>query len=113
MPNANKATGTRFQTAVTNELLAAGLPAIQPRQTEWFDVGDIHVGDDVVMQAKAWRDMAGALRDGTAGAMEQARRAKRRFGVAVIKRPGKSAREAYVAMPLHVFIDLLHSRQSP
>lgn len=94
-------------------LTAAGLMATKPRQTKWYDVGDIWLADDVVLQAKAWRNLTGALSAGTSGAKLQATRAKRRFGFAVIKRPGKGAGEAYVVMPLATFVEFEKSRVRP
>ena len=110
MPNSNKTTGTLFETAVLKVLQAAGLRAVKPRQTTALDTGDIHVGEDVLVQAKDWANLSGALDAGTKGAQVQARRAGRPFGVAVVKRRGRHAREAYVVMPLHVFTALLNSR---
>jgi hypothetical protein len=107
------ADGTRFETAVERELQAQGLRVVKPRQTRAVDVGDLWVGDDVVVQAKAWQNTATALREGTRGAEVQAVHARRRFGVAVIKQPRRPVSEAYVAMPLRVFADLLKSRESP
>ena len=105
--------GTRFETDVQRELTAAGLHAVKPRQTKQLDVGDIHLGTDIVVQAKNWANIASGLREGTKGAQAQARRAGRPFGVTVIKKRQGAIRDAYVAMPLHVFIALLTSRQSP
>lgn len=110
MPNPNKTKGTRFESAVTKVLVAAGLTAWMPRQTGRHDVGDIHVGTDLILQAKAWKDMTGAIRVGTAAAQVQAGHANREFGAAVIKKPRGRIEDAYVVMPLHAFIRLLHSR---
>jgi len=111
MPNPNGAKGTRFETDVTREFLGAGVYAVKPRQAGDKDIGDIHVGPDIVAQAKAWKNVTSALREGTKGAQLQAKRAKRPFGVTIIKKAQAPIRDAYVAMPLHVFISLLKSRQ--
>jgi len=113
MPNPRKAQGTRFETDVERVLKEAGLRAVKPRQAGVYDVGDIWLEDDIILQAKAWKDIASALREGTAGAQDQAVHARRRFGVAVIKKPRGAIKDAYVAMPLHVFADLIKSRTSP
>lgn len=105
--------GTLFETAVLKELKAAGLKALKPRQTGVYDTGDIWLEDDIILQAKAWQNIASALRDGTTGAQDQAIHARRRFGVTVIKKPRGAIRDAYVAMPLHVFVELIKSRTSP
>jgi hypothetical protein len=111
--NPNKAKGSRFELEVERELRADGLSAVRPRQTGNVDVGDLHVEDDVVLQAKAWRDVPSALREGVAGAQRQAAAAGRPHGAAVIKRPRGSVAEAYVVMPLRAFAALLRSRRSP
>jgi len=109
MPNPNPH-GAVFESAVRDYLRAQGLVAVKPRQTTRLDVGDIHLEDDIVVQAKHWKNIAGALREGTASAQDQARRAKRPIGVSVIKKPRAPIADAYVAMPLHVFATLLRAR---
>lgn len=104
---ADKSAATRFETAVVDFLVAHGLSAVKPRQTKWYDVGDIWLGNDVILQAKFYTNFASALRDGVTGAQLQAERARRPYGFAVIKRPGKSIGDAYVAMPLKDLVKLL------
>lgn len=108
MANPNKAKGTLHETQTVNVLLAAGIKDVRRVvQTGALDSGDIHVGDSYVLQAKNWRDISSALREGVDGAERQAKHAKRPFGFAVIKRPRKGPAEAYVAMPLRIFAELL------
>lgn len=111
MANANKAKGTKFETDVTKFLLAAGIPAHKPRQAGRYDVGDIHVDDDVILQAKAWDNMPAALTAGLKGADLQVGHARREYGIAVIKRPRAAIAEAIVAMPLRTFVRLLRRPQ--
>lgn len=106
----DKPAATKFETDVVRVLTAAGLSAVKPRQTKWYDVGDIWVGDDVILQAKFYKDFTSALNVGVAGAHEQAERAGRPFGFAVIKRPGKRMGDAYVAMTLNDLVRLLKAR---
>lgn len=113
MPNSDKAKGTRFETEVVTLLREAGLKAQKPRQTSFRDVGDIHLEDDMVLQAKAWDNLASALRVGTMGAEVQAINARRPFGFAVVKRPRAAVSEAYVVIPLRAFIRFLLSRRTP
>lgn len=103
----DKTAATRFETAVVDFLKAEGLEAAKPRQTKWYDVGDIWVGDDVILQAKFYTNFTSALRDGVTGAQLQAERARRPYGFAVIKRPGKPIADAYVALPLKDLVKLL------
>lgn len=106
--NAKKAKGTLFETQVVRFLRAASVPAAKPRQSGRHDVGDIHVDDDIVLQAKAWQNTATALVAGVAGAQVQAGHARRMFGIAVIKKPRGSIGDAYVVMPLRVFVQFLY-----
>lgn len=112
MANPNKAKGTRFETDVTRALCAAGIPAHKPRQAGRHDIGDIHIGTNFILQAKAWRDVTSALRVGTAAAQAQAEHAGREFGAAVIKKARGNVLDSYVAMPLATFIRLLLSFQN-
>lgn len=107
MSNPNKARGTKFESAVRDYLISRGVPARRVAQTGRLDTGDIHGVSPFILQAKAYRDMATALRDGVAGANVQAPRAGEPFGAAVVKRPGKSIADAYVAMDLATFASLL------
>lgn len=107
MANPRKAKGTLFETEVTKTLLAAGIPAVKPRQAGSNDIGDIHVDDDIILQAKAWSDYTTALNAGVQGATKQAGHAKRPFGIAVVKKPRAAILDAYVVMPLSTFIRFL------
>ena len=105
--------GTRFETDVVKRLRLAGFKAGRPTQKKIVDVGDIHLGDDWVLQAKARQNTASALREGTKDVQVQAYQARRRFGAAVIKKTRGSIDDAYVAMPLSVFIEFLQYRETP
>lgn len=104
MANPAKAKGTLFETAVERYLKDAGLRAYKPRQTGRYDIGDIHLEDDIILQAKAWANIATALVAGVKGATAQAGHAKREYGIAVIKKPRGAIADAYVVMPLHTFV---------
>lgn len=104
--SAQKAKGTRFETAVRDYLREHGLPAYRPAQEGFRDVGDIHGVSPFVVQCKDWRDVTGALREGVTGAQVQAANAGEEFGVAVIKRARKPVGDAYVAMTLADFVRL-------
>lgn len=105
--------GPRFEHDLIKAFRGAGIHAVQPRQDRPGDVGDLHVARDVVVQAKAWRNLANAIRDGIAGSQAQKRRAKRPIGVAIAKKAGEPLMDAVVAMPLRDFILLLQTRASP
>ncbi|UYL86342.1 holliday junction resolvase [Microbacterium phage Jovita] len=105
--------GQRFERDLEKTFRAAGIRALRPRQDRAVDVGDLHVSDDVVVQAKAWKNLAEGVRVGVAGAQAQKRRAGRPIGVAIVKQGGKRMGEAVVALPLSDFIALLKSREAP
>lgn len=99
MSNPNKARGTRWETAVTRFLRDQGIYAYKPRQEGARDVGDIHA-PPFVLQAKDWKDVTGALREGVEGARVQKLNAGLPFGAAVVKRARKPVGEAYVVIRL-------------
>lgn len=111
MSNPNKEKGTRWETAITRFLQDAGLFAYKPRQEGHRDIGDIHVGGAFVIQAKAYKDILAALRDGVEGAAVQKLHARMPFGVAVVKRPRKPIADAYVVLRLADFPDLVRAVQ--
>lgn len=105
--------GARFERDLEKAFRHAGIPAGRPRQSRPVDVGDLHIADDVVVQAKAWRNLAQGVREGVAGSQAQKRRAHRPIGVAIVKKPDEPILDAVVAMPLRDFIALLKSREAP
>lgn len=107
MANPRKDKGTLFETEVVKKLTEHGIRAVKPRQTGNKDVGDIHVEDDIILQAKAWSDYTTALNAGVQGATKQAEHAKRPFGIAIVKKPRGAILDAYVVMPLSTFIRFL------
>jgi hypothetical protein len=100
MANPSKAKGTRWETAVVRFLRDAGLYAIKPRQEGFQDVGDIHVAGLLTLQAKDYKDLASALRNGTDGARVQRVNAGLAYGAAVIKRARRPVEDAYVVFRL-------------
>lgn len=99
MSNPQKAKGTKWETAVTRFLQDSGLVAYKPRQAGREDIGDIHV-PPFVLQAKDWKDVVSALREGTEGVRVQRLHAGLPFGAAVVKRARKPVEDAYVVMRL-------------
>lgn len=111
MSNPQKAKGTRWETAVTRFLREAGLYAYKPRQEGFRDVGDIHA-PPFTLQAKDWKDLAGALREGSDGARAQRANAGLPFGAAVIKRARRPVEDAYVVIRLGDFPALVRAVQA-
>jgi len=105
--SAQRARGTKFETAVVRFLQDGGLWASRKPLTV-PDAGDVNVGPDVAtLQLKAYRDLTAALREGVEGATIQASVAGTRWSAAVLKRANKSTAEAYVAMPLSQYREIL------
>ncbi|WWV91882.1 RusA-like Holliday junction resolvase [Microbacterium phage phiMiGM15] len=108
MSNPAKAKGTAHESAVVRYLNERAIPARRVAQTGALDVGDVHGIDPFVGQAKNYRDLATALRDGVDGAVVQAKRVGAdRLPVAFIKRPRKGVADVYAVMPLSTFADVL------
>lgn len=110
MPNANKRKGTKWESDVVRYLKEHGLPdAHRVAQTGRDDSGDIHGVAPFILQAKDWANLADALRNGVEGAHRQAAVAGVPFGAAVIKRRGKGAQGAYVAMDMPTFVHVVRA----
>lgn len=84
-----------------------GLRARRVAQEGFADTGDVHGVSPFIVQAKAYKSLADALRIGVSGAVVQAERAGEMYGVAVIKKPHASAGEAYAALRLQDFARVL------
>lgn len=112
--NPAKRKGTAFESEIVAFLKAQGIPAYRPAQTGRFDVGDVHGVSPFVIQAKNWRDVTSALREGVDGVQLQARNAGETYGVAIVKRARKPAGEAYAVMRLEDLAALiLQLREAP
>jgi len=101
MSNANKAKGTRFESAVRNWLLDRRSKAWRPAQTGHRDVGDVHVDGMVALQCKdaAQQRYLAWVED----ANEQAVNAGLPYGAVVHKRRGKTVGESLVVLDLETF----------
>ena len=108
------AKGARFELAVQRVLRDAGVNAQRVRPCSaggksWVpDEGDVHTPDlPIAWQCKDHGKTSGAIRTGVDQAQEQARNAGKPYGVAVVRRLKKPVEEAYVAMPLRSFVELV------
>lgn len=117
MSNANKRKGTAFESEVVAFLRERlpGVSVVRPAQAGSKDVGDIHLGESIVLQAKNWEKWSKASLMGWVDAAQgQAGNAERDYGVVVVKRrraPGSSGRveSALVTMDLATFSDVVNS----
>lgn len=108
--SAAKAKGTSFESLIVGalNLFARGrLKAYRPAQTGFRDVGDVHGLSPFIIQAKAYKDLTTALREGVNGAVIQAQHAGEDYGVAVIKRPRGAIGDAYAVMRFEDFARVL------
>jgi hypothetical protein len=106
--NPQKAKGTRWETAVERFLTANGVKAYKPRQAGFLDKGDI-IASPFTLQAKDYRDVVTALRNGVEGAQVQRVNAGEPFAAAVVKRARKPVEEAYLVMRLGDLPDLIRA----
>lgn len=114
MSAANKAKGTRFETAIVDHMSERGIYARRLPRTGVKDVGDVELrlGDVVVtLEAKATKqiDLAQFVREAEIEARNYADKFKHEetYGAAVVKRRMKGTGEAYVVMELDEFLDLV------
>lgn len=101
--SAAKDKGTRWERAVRESSnaffrLRHGLKVYGPRQEGYKDVGDLHGVSPFIWQAKDWKDVVSALREGLNGAVVQAGHAGEMYGAAVVKRARRPVGDAYAIM---------------
>lgn len=110
--SANKARGTRWETALVRALSAffGGRHGLAPRrvaQEGHADTGDLHGLSPFVAQAKDWKSWEDAIREGLDGAEVQHVRAGEDYGVAFVKRIRKGPGGGYAVMTVATFARLL------
>ena len=101
MSNPSKRKGTEWEVALKdflNGVLGHRTKVYRPAQSGFKDEGDLHGLSPFVGQAKNYKDLAAALREGTDGAETQAGHAGETYGVAFIKRARRSVAEGYAVM---------------
>lgn len=104
--SASRRKGTAFETAVVNYLRAEGHAAAERRALNGrLDRGDIAGIAGWTLECKAERtiDLAGYMGEAKAEAVN----AGTELYAAVVKRRGKQTGDAYVVMPLAVFVEIL------
>jgi hypothetical protein len=104
MPNANKAKGTRFESAVRDFINSVGVNRATRVAQAGEDVGDVHVNGMFALQCKDVT--ASNYSKWIVDAKEQARAAKVPFSAVVHKRRQRKVGEAYVVMDLDTFTDI-------
>ncbi len=112
MGSANKAKGTRWETALVRALGAFfdGRLGLKPRrvaQEGFSDSGDLHGISPYVAQAKDWRSWQAAIREGLDGAEAQKARAGEPYGVAFVKRARRPAGGGYAVQTVATWARVL------
>ncbi|RLK22661.1 hypothetical protein DER29_0499 [Micromonospora sp. M71_S20] len=105
--SANKAKGTRWETALVRFFRAATIRAFRPAQEGFRDVGDLGGLDPFAGQAKDWANWQAAIREGLDGVEKQRLHARQDYGVAFVKRARASTGRGYAVMTVATFVRLL------
>lgn len=100
--SASRRKGTAFETAVVRYLQEQGYLAERRALSGRLDKGDIAGVPGWTLECKAERaiDLAGYMGE----AAQEAANAGTDLYAAVVKRRGKSVKDAYVVMPLEIFL---------
>ena len=105
MANPSKQKGTRFESEIANFLRASGFDTWRMAQTGHEDQGDIGGLRDFAIEARNRKRLE--LAKNVDDANDRARAKGCPFGVTIMKRAGRPVEDAYVAMSLGTFNDLL------
>ena len=110
--SANKARGTKWETALVRALGAffGGRFGLAPRrvaQEGFADTGDLHGLAPFIGQAKDWKSWEAAIREGLDGAQAQKARAGEPYGVAFVKRVRRPVGGGFAVMTIDDFARVL------
>ena len=112
----NKAKGTKWEGDVRdflNRFARFGRGKLwevyRPAQEGFRDTGDLHGLPFFAVQCKDWRDVTGAVREGTDGSLKQAENAGVPLAVNVVKRARKNVRLGYAVLTLRNFGALMYA----
>jgi len=106
MTTPQKAKGSQWERDVAKYFNERGYLEVERRYGagNTLDKGDINGVKDTVVEAKNWAKISLAtIMDET---LVEQKNAKKRFGIAVIKRRNKNVKDAYVVMTLEQFVDI-------
>ena len=107
MANPNKRKGTAYESDLVKYLNSFGLSTYRPAQAGARDTGDIHNLPLFAVQAKNWKSVADAVREGTIGVEKQRQNLGAPFGVNFVKRPRYPIGEGYAVMRIETFVAML------
>jgi len=104
--NPSKARGTRWEVAVAAFLRDAGFTEVyRMAPAGEFDTGDLGGIPEVAFECRDRNRLT--LSENVRDANERARNKGSKYGVTVMKRRGRPAADAYVAMDLATFVRIL------
>ena len=106
MTTPQKAKGSQWERDVAKYFNERGYLEVERRYGagNTLDKGDINGVKDTVVEAKNWAKISLAtIMDES---LVEQKNAKKRFGIAVIKRRNKNVKDAYVVMTLEQFVDI-------
>ena len=107
MTNPSKAKGTRWEVAVAAFLRASGFDEVyRMAPAGEFDTGDLGGIPEVAFECRDRNRLT--LSENVDDANDRARNKGSKSGVAVMKRKGRPAADAYVALDLATFVRILH-----
>lgn len=112
MANPNKTRGADFEREVRRFLQDHDIDAYKPAEQGLRDSGDIHGVTPFVVQAKDWQNATGAINAGLEGVAMQKGEAGEDYGAAIVRRRGRTVREAYVVLSMEDFVDIVHELQA-
>jgi Holliday junction resolvase len=101
-----KSKGSQWERDIAKYFNDRGFPEVERRYGAGatLDKGDINGVKDTVVEAKNWAKISlSTIMDET---IKEQQNAKKKFGIAVIKRRNKNVKDAYVMMTLQNWIDL-------
>ena len=106
MTNPSKARGTRWEVAVAAFLRDAGFTEVyRMAPAGEFDTGDLGGIPEVAFECRDRNRLT--LSENVDDANERARNKGSKYGVTVMKRRGRPAADAYVALDLATFVRIL------
>ena len=106
MTTPQKSKGSQWERDIAKYFNDRGFPEVERRYGAGatLDKGDINGVKDTVVEAKNWAKISlSTIMDET---IKEQQNAKKKFGIAVIKRRNKNVKDAYVMMTLQNWIDL-------
>ena len=107
MANPRNEKGKKWERDVVRFMRENGLEVERTKAGRFSDEGDIAGIPNWTLQAKNYRDISRALREGYEKLQEQRGVTGDEFGAVIVKRPQAPVGSAYFVMPLYMAVDVL------